>query len=68
MPTKLRKLIRDRTRGSAIEIRLPCSVRAYRVIDHDAYNVKLVCPTTGQLITLPIDSIVFDQGEGKGNQ
>lgn len=61
MPIRMRQLLKQSKKGKRIELRLPCSVRTYRVESHDAYTAKVVCPTTGQRVTIEVDQFVFEQ-------
>lgn len=60
MPIRLRSLLVD---GRRPLVRLPNSVRSYRIDEIDAYNAKLVCPTTGQRVTVDTQGYVFEQKE-----
>ena len=61
MPIRMRQLIKQSKKGQRIELRLPCSVRTYRVDEFDAYTAKVYCPTTGQRVTIELDQFVFEQ-------
>ena len=61
MPIRMRQLLKRSRKGDRIELRLPCSVRTYRVESHDAYTAKVVCPTTGQRVVVELDQFVFEQ-------
>ena len=60
MPIRLRSLLVD---GRRPLVRLPNSVRTYRIQDIDAYNAILVCPTTGARVVVDTQGYVFEQRE-----
>lgn len=62
MPIRLRTLLID---GRRPLIRLPNSVRTYRIQEIDAYNAVLICPTTGARVVADTQGYVFEQKEMK---